>query len=131
MISVIVGAFVLCWAPFAVMFIMFPTNPITLDQDIIDLITWIGEMIYILYYDWKDLHEFYTAVTLLCKRQQLVKLMYNRSFNIISGYINSSLNPIIYAIMNPGIKKVVCEKFGVFSKCAKGSTGRDDSVSKW
>ena len=51
MISVIVGAFVICWAPFAVMFIMFPTNPITLDQDIIDLITWIGEMKNISYYD--------------------------------------------------------------------------------
>ena len=72
----------------------------------------------------------FTPVTLLCKRQQLVKLMYNRYYNTISGYINSSLNPIIYAIMNPGIKKVICEKFGIVSKCAKGSTGRDDSVSK-
>jgi len=78
MISVIVGAFVICWAPFAVMFMLFPTYQIE-NESIIDLITWIG-------------------------------------------YINSSLNPIIYAIMNPGIKKV-------FSRMQKKILGKDESRS--
>lgn len=47
MMAVIVGAFVVSWAPFAVMFVLFPTSePSRLyffeHPDFIDGITWLG-----------------------------------------------------------------------------------------
>jgi len=74
MMAVIVGTFVLCWLPFAVMFILLPNNESVRDYlfanvHIIDIITWIG-------------------------------------------YVNSSLNPMIYAIMNPEIKNGMLRLIG-------------------
>jgi len=74
MMAVIVGTFVLCWFPFAVMFILLPYNAdvaeyLFANPYIIEIITWIG-------------------------------------------YVNSSLNPMIYAIMNPEIKNGMLRLIG-------------------
>ena len=47
MMAIIVGAFTLCWTPFAVMFILFPTNEeaagwLFENGSVIEWITWIG-----------------------------------------------------------------------------------------
>ena len=66
MMGVIVGTFAICWAPFAVMFILFPLMPqfsnyMGHHETLNNCITWLG-------------------------------------------YLNSLLNPIIYASMNKDIR---------------------------
>ena len=48
MMAVVVGGFTVCWFPFAIMFILFPTNQTAREYFIdniavIDWITWIGK----------------------------------------------------------------------------------------
>ena len=48
MMMVVIGGFVVCWFPFAIMFVLFPTNEsaaIFFDSNlkIVELITWLGK----------------------------------------------------------------------------------------
>ena len=61
MMAIIVGAFTLCWTPFAVMFILFPTdeeaaNWFVENAAVIEWITWIG-LCYKIYLNWQLSHQ--------------------------------------------------------------------------
>ena len=85
MMMVVIGGFVVCWFPFAIMFVLFPTNEsaaIFFDSNpkIVELITWLG------------------------KKNKIFGCFVNIIY--ISGYVNSTLNPIIYVFMSPTFKKM-------------------------
>ena len=88
MMMLVIGGFGVCWFPFAIMFVLFPTNEdareyFSENLNIVELITWIGKK-------QKTPTITFLLVIIIC----------------ISGYANSSLNPIIYFFMNPSIKKI-------------------------
>ena len=80
MVGTIVLTFLFCWFPYALMFALSPFSPdiehFFTDNHLVDLVTWLGK-----YQD----HQ-------------------SCSHTDWSGYTNSFLNPIIYAIMNPSIR---------------------------
>ena len=84
MMAVVVGGFTLCWFPFAIMFVLFPTNEAVRNYlggenpALIDWITWIG-----------------ISQTVSIKLGLLS----------VAGYVNSSINPVIYVLMNPRIRE--------------------------
>ena len=95
MMAIIVGSFAICWIPFAVMFMLIPTCETTAQfffeyhPSAIEWITWIGKIASIV-----DTFEVYNFIT-----------------HINSGYVNSSLNPIIYVFMNPGFRNAITKVF--------------------
>ena len=90
--AIIVGTFAICWMPFAVMFMLIPTCDSAADffimteegNNAIEWITWIGKI------------------------ETLVGSYLDSS---ILGYLNSSLNPIIYVFMNPGFRNAITNMF--------------------
>ena len=87
MVGTIVLTFLVCWFPFALMFALSPFSQhiedFFTDNNLVDFVTWLG----------KSQTDHHTALTDL-----------NTLTTHYSGYTNSFLNPVIYAIMNPSIR---------------------------
>ena len=88
MVGFIVLTFLFCWFPFAIMFALSPFSPgirhFFRDNKLEDLVTWLGN------------HS----------------VIIPSSKELYSGYSNSFLNPMIYAIMNPTIRKTMKKQMG-------------------
>ena len=85
MVGVIVSAFLLCWLPFAVMFAGSPFSShighFFESNELADTVTWLGN----------------TAPISRHHDDHLT----------LSGYVNSGLNPFIYALMNTSIRSSI------------------------
>ena len=103
MMGIVVGSFVLCWSPFAVMFTIFPfcddcSEYLKENSWIIEFITWIGESC--ICKTWLS----YFSISLPVPSNHIAHctglniLTANKEhYNCyIAGYFNSSLNPMIY-----------------------------------
>ena len=96
MMGIVVGSFVLCWSPFAVMFTIFPfcddcSKYLKENSWIIEFITWIGESCIC-----KTWLSYFSIMSVPVPSHHILTANKEPCNCYIAGYFNSSLNPMIY-----------------------------------